>query len=196
MVEVKTERNKVTLPILITEKENTRPLLGQDLQDKLKIDLQGNRETNVIRIITANGRGEKLFEEFENFYRKNHTIKDLTIDNQLNKHAKSIQHKGRPVPIHFQKIVNNELEKLIEKGHVEKADKTTEDCFVPLAVITIKKDESVKYALDSRKVNKSCIKRKTTMTNMKQLTSKKPEKITKSNGEKCMSKIDLDYAYG
>ena len=126
-MEVKTERNKVTLPILITEKENTRPLLArQDLQDKLMIDLQGNRETNAMRIITANGRGEKLFEEFENFYRKNHTIKDLTIDIQLNKHAKSIQHKGRPVPIHFQKIVNYELEKLIEKEHEEKADKTTE----------------------------------------------------------------------
>ena len=30
MLEVKTEKNKVTLPILITEKENTQPLLGLD----------------------------------------------------------------------------------------------------------------------------------------------------------------------
>ena len=56
MVEVKTERTKVALPILITEKENTQPLLGLDWLDKLEIGLQGNRETNIIRNITANER--------------------------------------------------------------------------------------------------------------------------------------------
>ena len=45
MVEVKTERNKVTLPILITEKGNTQPLLGLDWLDKLEFGLQHeNRE--------------------------------------------------------------------------------------------------------------------------------------------------------
>ena len=55
------------------------------------------------------------------------------------------------MPIHSQRIVKNELDKLIEKEHLEKADKTTENCFVSPAVITIKKDKSVKIALDSRK---------------------------------------------
>ena len=41
-------------------------------------------------------------------------------------------------------------EKLLEKGHSAKANKTTENCFVSLAVTTIKKDESDKIALDSR----------------------------------------------
>ena len=36
--------------------------------------------------------------------------------------------KKGPVPIHFQKTVKQELEKLIEKGHLKKADKTTENC--------------------------------------------------------------------
>ena len=44
MVEVKTEKNEVTLPILITEKENTQTLLGLVWLDKLEIGLQGNRE--------------------------------------------------------------------------------------------------------------------------------------------------------
>ena len=42
MDEVKTERNKMTLPILITETENTQPLLGLDWLDKLEIGLEGN----------------------------------------------------------------------------------------------------------------------------------------------------------
>ena len=92
--------------------------------------------------------------------------------------------------------MKKELEKLIEKGHLEKADKTTENCFVSPAVITIKKDKSVKIALDSRKLNESCIKRKATMPNMEELISQISAKITQNNGEIWMSKIDLDYAYG
>ena len=168
MVEVKTERTKVTLPIIITEKENTQPLLVLDWLDKLEIGIQGNREINIIRNITANERCEKIFEEFENVFEKNLTVKSLTIDIQLKKHARPIQQKGRPVPIHFQKIVKYELEKLIKKRQLEKADKTTENCFVSLAVTTIKKDKSVKIALDSRKLNESCIKRKATMPNLEE----------------------------
>ena len=92
--------------------------------------------------------------------------------------------------------MEDELEKLIEKGHLEKANKTTENCFVSPAVVTVKEDKSVKIALDSRKLNESCIKRKATTPNMEDLISKKSAKITKSNGEIRMSKIDLDYAYG
>ena len=137
MVEVKTEKTQVTLPILFTEKKNTQPLLGLDWLDKLEIGLQGTRETNIIRNMSTNGKGEGIFEDFEKLFKTNHTIKDLTIEIQLKKDAKPIQQKGRPVPIHFQRIVKNELDKLIEKGHLEKADKTTENCFVSPAVITI-----------------------------------------------------------
>ena len=139
IVEVKTEKTKVTLTILITEKKNTQPLLGLDWLDKLEIGQQGSCKTNIIRNITTNEKGEKIFKEFDNLFKNNHTIKNLTIDIQLKKDAKPVQQKGRPVPIHFQKIVKEELEKLIEKGHLEKADKTTENCFVSPAVITIKK---------------------------------------------------------
>ena len=81
---IKTEKTKVTLPILITEK-NTQPLLGLDWLDKLEISLQGSRETNIIRNITTNQKGEKIFEDFENLFKNNHTIKNLTIDIQLKK---------------------------------------------------------------------------------------------------------------
>ena len=51
MVEVKTEKSKGTLPILITENKNTQPLLGLDWLDKLEIGLQGSKKTNVIRYV-------------------------------------------------------------------------------------------------------------------------------------------------
>ena len=196
MVEVKTEKSREILPILITENKNTQPLLGLDWLDKLEIGLQGSKKTNVIRHVTEDERRKRIINEYEDLFKNNHTIKDLTIDIQLKKDVKPIQQKGRPVPIHFQKIVREELEKLIYKGHLEKADKTTENCFVSPAVITIKKDKSVKIALDSRKLNDACIKRKAAMPNMEELISKISAKITKGNGDIWMSKIDLDYAYG
>ena len=42
MVEVKTEKIKEILLILITENKNTQPLLGLNWLDKLAIGLQGN----------------------------------------------------------------------------------------------------------------------------------------------------------
>ena len=59
----------------------------------------------------------------------------------------------------------------------------------------MKKDKSVKIALDSRKLNEVCVKRQAAMPNMEKLISIILAEITKNNGEIWMSKIDLDYAY-
>ena len=83
----------------------------------------------------------KIINGYEDLFKINHTIKDLTISMQLKSNSKPIQQKGRPVLIHFQKIVRQILEKLFEKRRLEKADKTTETCFKSPADITIKKDE-------------------------------------------------------
>ena len=136
-------------------------------------------------------KSEKIIDEHEDSFKTNHTIKDLTIDIQLKKDVKPIQQKRRPVPIHFQKIVREELEKLIGKGHFEKADKTTENCPISPAVITIK-NKSVKIALDSRNLNEACIKRKAAMLNMEELISKISAKITKGGGDIWMSKLSTD----
>ena len=63
-------------------------------------------------------------------------------------------------------------------------------------MITIKKDKSVKIALDSHKSSEARIKRKATMPRVEKLISKISAKITKNNGEISMSNIDLDYAHG
>ena len=158
----------------------------------MEIGLQGNKNTNIIRHYETDGRRQKIINEYEDFFKNKHTIKDLTIDIQLKTDTKPIQQKVRPVPMHFQETVKHELEKLIEKGHLEKADKTTENCFI----ITTKKDKSVKIALDSRKLSEACVKRKAAMPNMEELISKISVEITLNNAEIWMSKIDLDYACG
>ena len=123
MFEVKTEKSKEILPILITENKNTQPKLGLDWLDKLEIGLQGSKKTNVIRYVEEEDRRKKIDDEQEDLFESNHTIKDLTIDLQLEKDVKPIQQKGRPFPIHFHKNVREELEKLTKRDTSKKLTK-------------------------------------------------------------------------
>ena len=77
------------------------------------------------------------------------------------------------MPIHFQQTVRQEVEKVNEKGHLKRASKTTENCFVSPAVITIRKKIFVEIALDSRKLNEACVKRRAAMPNIEELISRK-----------------------
>ena len=99
------------------------------------------------------------------------------MDIQLKPDAKLIQQKNRPVPIHRQPTVSEELEKLTRNGHIEKATSIDGNCFVSPVVIAVKKDETVKIGLDSRKLNEITVKRKTQMPNMKELISRISRKI-------------------
>ena len=117
----------------------------------------------------------------------------IEVKIQLKEDARLIQQKGRPIPIHLQQSVGNEINKLIKQGHIEKANNIDENCFVSPAVITVKKDKSVKIALDSRKLNEITIKRKAQMPNMEELISRISRQIA---DEIWTSKLDLDYAYG
>ena len=109
-------------------------------------------------------------------------MKNLSVKINLKEDAKILQKKGRLVPIHLQEQVANEIKRLIKNGP---------------AVITVKKDKSVKIALDSRKLNEATIKRKAQMPNMEELISRISQKISEEKeAETWLTKPDFDYAYG
>ena len=97
----------------------------------------------------------------------------------------------------MQEDVKNELNRLIESGHLERLETIEEDCFVSPVVITVKKDKSVKIALDARKLNDSCIKKRPHMPNMDELLNQISAELSKNDTDPIwISVIDLDYAYG
>ena len=106
----------------------------------------------------------------------------MEIDIELKPGAKIIRQKGRPIPIHLQDDVEREINRLIKSGRLEKAKEIDENCFVSPAVITVKRDKSIKIALDSRKLNEITVKKKTQMPNMEELLSRISRKI--SDGKK------------
>ena len=48
-------------------------------------------------------------------------IKNLSVKINLKEDAKIIQQKGRPIPIHLQDQVADEIKRLIKNGYLERA---------------------------------------------------------------------------
>ena len=192
-VEINGQRNN--LEVLITTKKNQ--LLGLDWMKKLGITLDTGRTGPRINHVTEDPGIISLKRKFKKFFHENHTVEGLEVKIQLKEDARLIHQKGRPIPIHLQQSVEKEINKLMKQGHIEKANNIDENCFVSPAVITVKKDKSVKIALDSRKLNEITIKRKAQMPNMEELISRISRKIADGPADEIwISKFDLNYAYG
>ena len=78
---------------------------------------------------------------------KNHEIK-IKIKND----AKIAQQKGRRVSIQLQNQVDEEIDKLLKEGHIEKVDKIQDDVLFS-QLKTVKKDKSMKIPLDAKALN-------------------------------------------
>ena len=191
-VNLEYENNKQKMEILITERTDITPLLGMDWMKKYKLTI------GRIQLADNNqSEREKVFNKFPDLFENIETLKDAEINIQLKPGHYPVKQKARPVPLNLQKDVGRELERLIKSGHLEKINTLGEDYFVSPVVMTVKSDKSVKIALDSRKLNDSCIKMRPHMPNMEELLNQISVEITRDRKlQLFISTIDLDYAYG
>ena len=180
------------MEILITERTDITPLLRMDWMKKFQLTIGRIQLTE-----TNQSEKEKVIIKCPDLFENNRTVKDTEINIQLKPVHYPVKQKARPIPLHLQEDVRRELEKLIKAGHLEKVNNADEDCFVSPVVITVKNDKSVKIALDSRKLNDSCIKRRPHMPNMEEFLNQISVEITRDRTlQLFISKIDLEYAYG
>ena len=90
----------------------------------------------------------------------------------------------------------DELDKLLSEGHITKLDKCTNDCFAAPIVITVKKDDSIKLALDSKPINRQVYKNKYRMPNVDESLEWVSQIVTaKTQGTLYFTVLDLKYAY-
>ena len=132
----------------------------------LKTETPHQSINNISRPDQSNNRIDAdiaiLKGKFHNFFTENHTVKNVEVDIQLKEGSKLIQQKGRPIPIHLQPAVEKENEKLKKQGHIEKAKNIDKNCFVSSAVITTKKNKSVKNSPGFKKIEQNYEKKKGT----------------------------------
>ena len=93
--------------------------------------------------------------------------------------------------------VSDELKNLSDQGHIEKLQECSDENFLYPIVITIKKDKSVKLALDSKILNKAIHKNKNQMPNLDSLIDSISQHINDSNqGDNVyFSTIGFKYGY-
>ena len=101
------------------------------------------------------------------------------------------------MPIHLQPKVKNELEKLLNERHIEKLTNCSDPFFfISPIVITVKKDQSIKIALDSKNLNKAVHKNKYQMPNIDSLIQTISQTLSTASQETAyFTTLDLQYAY-
>ena len=86
---------------------------------------------------------------------KNHVATSTFKDN-----FKPTQHKGRRVPLHLLERVEKTVDNLIEDEQIMRLEKCSDEYFISPVVITVKKDKSIKKALDTKELNDAIHKNK------------------------------------
>ena len=181
-----------------------RAIVGRDLFKPLGIQLkQHDSPTSTGKNINSidNPQPLTLKEEIATKYKnlttrigrsKHHKVKSLFKSNYTPVHQ-----KGRRVPLHLETQVEEELRNLQNDGHITKLEKCSDEFFISPIVITVKKDKSIKLAMDSKTINKAIHKNKYQMHNIDCLMDNIAQTITQSSdeGEVLFSTIDLRYAY-
>ena len=105
--------------------------------------------------------------------------------------------KGRRIPINLQDKVIAELRKLLAEKHIIKLSSCLDNYFISPIVVTVKKDQSIKLALDSKVLNKSIHKNKYQMPNIDTLIESISQQMSAPASQNItyFSTIDLKYAY-
>ena len=138
-------------------KNKTNNIMGRDLLSKLGITLNASKNTGKPINFISNLQTEKniikwVFQKYPHLCTrlgrsKNHIAKSI-----FKSAYTPSQHKGRRIPLHLLEKVENELKKLTDDKQIIKLEKCSDELFISPVVITVKKDKSVKIALDSKKL--------------------------------------------
>ena len=173
--------------ILVSSK-GSRSIIGREwlstLRYKFEPVVEGKSEVNSIEKNEEPCEETKKFvSEFKKLFTRNGKVKNHRVKIKLKENARIVQQKGRRIPIQLQNAVDAEIKKLLKDGHIEKINEIKDDVFIQPTVITVKKDRSVKIALDARALNQEIEKDKYQMPNLENLLDMVAEKLDSSNGE-------------
>ena len=93
--------------------------------------------------------------------------------------------------------MSEELERLQTEGHIEKLSIGSDEHFISPIVITVKKDQAIKLALDSKVLNKAIHKNKYQMPNIEMLIDTISQHLTETQNDQqaYFTTLDLKYAY-
>ena len=172
-------------------------IIGRDLFNSigLAVDQQAKSGKCVNNIISACKIRETIHSQFPPLVSRIGLSKTYVAKSKLQKFTAK-HPKFRCVPINLQLRVTAELDHLQKEGHIEKLSSCSDEHFITPIVITVKKDQSIKIALDCKVLNKA-IHNKYQMPNNEMLIDSISQHLTNTqNGQQAyFLTIDLKHAY-
>ena len=176
-----------------------RSLLGRDWFPALGLSIQQSNNQMIINQVEQEycPIKKQIAIDFPDIISRIGKSKVHIVRSKFHKNYTPSHQKGRRVPINLLDKVSGELKKLTEQGHIEKLQECSDKNFISPIVITVKKDKSVKLALDSKILNKAIHKNKYQMPKIDSLIDSISQHINDSNhGENVyFSTTDLKHAY-
>ena len=124
---------------------------------------KGNRVNNNSSSPEFKDQIKKIFPELISRIgrSKNHVAKSKFHKDFLPRHQKS-----RRNPNNLPEKANTELKKLLDEKHIIKLSSCPDKYFISPIVVTIKKYQTIKLALNSKRLNKAILKNKYQMPNI------------------------------
>ena len=152
-------------------KKGTKSIIGREWLSTLRYRFtpvnEGELEVNSVeKDEELSAEAKQPSNKFPDLFKRNGRIKNYQVKINLKSDAKFSQQKGRRIPIQLQNAVDAEIKQLLKDGHLEKINEIEDDVFIQPTVITVKKDRSVKIALDARALHQAIDKDKDQMPNL------------------------------
>ena len=160
-----------------------RSLLGRDLFPALGLLIQQSNNQMIINQVEQEycPNKKQIAIDFPDLISRIGKSKVHIVRSKFHKNYTPLHQKGRRVLINLLDKVSDELKKLTQQGHIEKLQECSDKNFISPIVITVKKDKSVKLALDSKVLNKAIHKNKYQMPNIDSLIDSISQHINDSN---------------
>ena len=187
--------------LLTVVEDGPRNIIGRDLFTTLGLAVIQQQPDNGKCVNNINASTCKIKEtiatQFPHLVSRIGLSKTHVAKSKFHQKFTAKHQKGRRVPINLQPRVSAELERLQTEGHIEKLFSCSDDYLISPIVITVKKDQSIKLALDSKVLNKAIHKNKYQMPNIDMLIDTISQHLTNTqNGQQaCFTTLDLKYVY-
>ena len=143
---------------LIVVPNSHRAIIGRDLFQALGITLQQEDPTNLegktIYNISAPSTcplKQDIAIKYKNLTSRIGRSVNHKVKFKFKSYYTPIHQNLRRIPLHLEKEVEEELKKLQANGHITKLNKCSEEFFISPIVITVKRDKSIKLAMDAKK---------------------------------------------
>ena len=170
-VDVKVGKKEIKKARVVITRDGKKSLIGRDWLTSLNFRVADtnnmseynnsmntiNSNKNKIEKIEISPELKRIKQKFPKIFSRQGNIVGHTIQKEFKEGAIATQQKGRRVPLQLQKAVDEEINNLIKAGHIERVDKISDEMFIQPVVITVKKDRSVKIAMDARSLNNAII---------------------------------------